>query len=170
MTRKLIYPMLLLMMFAGCASAVSASRPEEPAHPGFADLQAHPEQYQGQLVLLGGLVQSVQPKGQGSLLTVRQEPMDRHEEPIRGAPSGGTFLVQTNYRLNPDEYAPQREIDVTGVVVGRMGQRPLLEARNLYIWHNPYSLEVARPDFYNYEKNLKHWYTPPYFNPYMGSF
>ena len=34
---------------------------------------------------------------------------------------------------------------------------------------SPYSGMGVPPSFYNYDPALEYWFTPPYFNPYIGS-
>jgi outer membrane lipoprotein len=160
------------MLLAGCAPAISTTLAREAGAPvNFADLQAHPERYQGRLVILGGDVMTVQPKGQGSLLTVSQLPLDAGNHPIYGAPSGGTFLVESQEWLPSYEYVPKRKVTVAGEVVGRQDGSPLLKARQIHLWEYPpwekYYYPVPR-EWYNYDKNLEFWFTPPYFNPYRN--
>ncbi len=165
-----IFPLLglgLLLVLAGCAPAISSGFQQEAAPINFAALEAQPGPYQGRLVVLGGEVMTVQPWGKGSLLTVNQTALDAQGRPIDGAPSGGTFMVQSDRPLNPDEYVAQRKVTVAGEVKGRQDRWPLLAAREIHLWENPYRLVAVPPRYYNHDKTLEHWYTPPYFNPYI---
>jgi hypothetical protein len=96
----------------------------------FAELTAHPEQYKGRLVILGGLVMSVQPWQKGSLLEADQREMDERLYPISAA-SGGTFLVESNKWLNPTWYIPKSKVVVAGVVEGARNGVLLLKGRQI---------------------------------------
>ncbi len=166
MTNRLIFPLLLFLITAGCAPAISTSLQKEAAPINFAALEAQPGSYQGRLVVLGGEVMTVQPWGKGSLLTVNQMALDAQERPIEGAPSGGTFMVQSDRWLNPDDYVAKRLVTVAGEVKGRQERWPLVAARQIHLWENPYRLVVMPPSYYDYDKTMEYWYTPPYFDPY----
>lgn len=162
----------LLALLAGCAAAVISPSLEQQAGPplSFAALSAHPEEYQGRLVIFGGEVMSVQPLGQGSLMTVNQQELSRLGDP-RGAPSGGTFVVESDQYLNPNTYEPKSTVKVAGVVQGRRDGLLLLKAREVIfnappVWEKWY-YPVPR-EWYDYDPNLEYWFTPPYFDPYRG--
>ncbi|MBM4295047.1 MAG: hypothetical protein FJ126_09135 [Deltaproteobacteria bacterium] len=155
-------------LLGGCAP-VSSQMPGR-AIPSliFADLQSHPEKYQGQMFILGGLVMSVQPHKNGSLLWVDQRPLDTWNRPLRNAASGGSFAVESDQWLPSYSYAPQREVTVAGVVEGKMDKGPLLKAREITLgeyepweeWYYP----IPR-HWYDYDPRMEFWYTPPYFDP-----
>ena len=162
---------LMLALLAGCATGISPALQQQAGPPmDFAALKAHPEHYQGKLVILGGEVMTVQPLGQGSLMTVNQQEMNMLGDP-RGAPSGGTFVVESAQYLSPDTYQPKSTVKVAGVVQGRRGAYPLLQAREVIfnappVWEKWY-YPVPR-EWYNSDPNLEYWFTPPYFDPYRG--
>src|SRR4030042_5377987 len=113
--KRLIRPILLLSLaLTGCVPAISTSLQQEAGPPvSFAALSAHPEEYQGRLVILGGEVMSVQPLGQGSLMTVNQQELGELGNP-KGAPSGGTVLVESDQWLSPGTYQPRSTVKVAG--------------------------------------------------------
>ena len=156
---------------AGCASSVSTSmQPETGPKVGFAELAAHPANYQGQTKILGGEVMQVEPLGQGSLLSVDQRDLDSHLFPAAGA-SGGTFLVESDEWLNPNTYLPKSTVTVAGVVAGQKNGFLLLKAKKIHFWEGPrwekWYYPVPR-EWYGYDPNLEYWYTPPYFDPWRG--
>jgi starvation-inducible outer membrane lipoprotein len=144
---------------------------QQAAPVSFAELSAHPEQYQGRVVIFGGEVVSLQPWGpDGTLMTVNQQEIGRLGDP-RGAPSGGTFLVESDAWLNPNTYQPKSTVKVAGVVQGRRDGFLLLKAREVIfnappVWEKWY-YPVPR-EWYDYDPNLEYWFTPPYFDPYRG--
>ncbi|MDD5641681.1 MAG: Slp family lipoprotein [Syntrophales bacterium] len=163
---------LLLVMLTGCATAIAPSLQQQAGPPvDFAALSAHPEQYQGRLVILGGEVMKVEPLGQGSLMTVNQQPLSMLGNP-RGAPSGGTFVVESDRYLSPATYQPKSTVKLAGTVVGRKHGFPLLKAKEVVfnappVWEKWYY--PVPPEWYGNDPNLEYWFTPPYWDPWRGS-
>lgn len=136
---KLAYSLFFSLALAGCGPAISPSHQRYAGPPfTFADLQAHTDQHQGQLVVLGGEVMAVQPHGNASLLTVNQIPLDAEERPIKSASPCGTFVVESDRWLNPEEYAAGSKVTVIGLVKSRLNNSPLLEARQIHLWGIPF--------------------------------
>lgn len=170
---KSIWPVVLLLaLLTGCARGISPSLQQQAGPPvDFAALSAHPEQFQGRLVILGGEVMSVEPLGQGSLMTVNQQPMNMLGNP-KGAPSGGTFVVESDRYLSSAIYQPKSTVKVAGVVKGRKSGFPLLKAKEVVFnappvwkkWYYP-----VPPEWYDNDPNLEYWFTPPYWDPWRGS-
>jgi starvation-inducible outer membrane lipoprotein len=164
----LLVPLSLLL--AGCAPAISPALQQEAIpQMGFAELAAHPENYQGRLVLLGGEVMSVQPWEKGSLMTVDQHDLNANNFPAAKA-SGGTFLVASDRWLSPEKYQPKSKVSVAGVVAGGKNGLLLLKAREIHFWEGPEWEKWYYPiprDWYSPE--LEYWYTPPYWDPWRGS-
>lgn len=163
---------LILAFLSGCAPGISPSLQQQAGPPvSFAALSAHPEEYQGRLVILGGEVMSLQPWGrEGTLMTVNQQELTRLGDP-RGAPSGGTFVVESDQWLSPSTYQPKSTVKVAGEVKGRRDGFLLLKAREVFfnappVWEKWY-FPVPR-EWYDYDPNLEYWFTPPYFDPWRG--
>ena len=161
----------LALALAGCGPAISPIIQQEAGpRVGFAELAAHPEQYQGQTRILGGRVMQVQPLGRGSLLSVDQHDLDSQLFPS-GATSGGTFLVESDELLSRSKYQPDSTVTVAGVVAGQQNGLLLLKSKQIHYWEGPYWEKYYYPvprEWYNYDPNLEYWYTPPYFDIYRG--
>jgi starvation-inducible outer membrane lipoprotein len=158
-----------VLALGGCTPAISpALQQEAGAKVGFAELAAHPDRYQGQLEILGGLVMSVQPWRRGSLLTVDQRQLDSRLFPV-GTTSGGTFMVESDQWLNSNWYLPKSKVVVAGVVAGARDGVLLLKARQVTLLEPPvwekYYYPVPREW---YPPSMQYWYTPPYFDIYRG--
>jgi len=104
---------LISAFFAGCATGISPGLQQQAGAPvDFAALSANPEAYKGRLVILGGEVMSLEPWGQdGTLMTVNQQEMSQLGNP-RGAPSGGTFVVESDKWLSPSTFQPKSTVKV----------------------------------------------------------
>jgi starvation-inducible outer membrane lipoprotein len=160
---------VLFLALSGCTPAISPSLQEEAAPKvSFAELTAHPDRYKGQLEILGGLVMSVQPWKNGSLLTVDQRPLDSRLYPV-GTTSGGTFQVESAEWLNSNWYLPKSSVVVAGVVEGGKDGVLLLKGRQVTLLAPPvwekYYYPVPRSW---YPPGMEYWYTPPYFDIYRG--
>ncbi len=163
----------LVLALAGCGPAISPTLQQEAGpQVGFAELSAHPEQYQGRTVVLGGLVMQVQPWGErGSLLSMDQRQLDSHLFPV-GEESGGTFLVESDEWLNSNVFVPQSRVTLAGVVLGKQDSFPLLKAKQIHFWEGPRWekwYHPVPPEWYDYNPQMEYWYTPPYFSPWRGS-
>jgi len=157
----------LCLALSSCAPAISpALQQAAGARVDFADLSAQPDKYEGQLVILGGLVMSVQPWENGSLLEVDQRELNERLFPI-GAASGGSFLAASDEWLNSQWYVPKSRVVVAGVVQGKKDGVLLLKAKEVTFLAPP----VWEKRFYPvprdwYPPELEYWYTPPYWDPY----
>jgi len=163
---RLIFGLSLAM---GCGPVISTSLQQEAGpRVSFAELSAHPDKYQGRLEILGGLVMSVQPWGQGSLLQVDQRQLDERFYPV-GAASGGTFLVESDVWLTSSYYLPKSAVVIAGTVAGQKDGWLLLKAKEVTLLAPPvwekYYYPVPREW---YPPELEYWYTPPYFDIYRG--
>jgi len=159
----------LLLAAGGCGPAISTGLQQEAGPPvSFAELTAHPDRYKGRLTILGGEVMDVTPWENGSLLAVDQRQLDARLYPI-GTASGGTFLVDSDQWLNPNEYLPKSKVVLAGVVKGAKNGHLLLKARQITLLAPPtwekFYYPVPREW---YPPELEYWYTPPYFDPYRG--
>lgn len=161
--------LLWLLVLGGCAPAISpqVQRQAAPA-VSFADLQSHLEKYQGQTVILGGLVMAVKPYKNGSLLWVDQRPLDPRNQPLRASPSGGTFAVESDQWLPSYQYMSKRAVTVAGLVEGKANGMLLLKAREITLgeyepWEE-YYYPIPR-HWYDYDPSMEYWYTPPYYDP-----
>lgn len=161
----------MMTLLAGCAPAISPNLQQQAGPPvDFAALSAHPEQYQGRLVILGGEVMTLEPLGDGSLMTVNQWALDKLYS-IKPAPSGGTFVVESEKWLSPSTYQPQSRVQVAGEVMGRRNGLVALKAKEVVLVSNPIWLKYyypVPPEWYDNDPNLEYWFTPPYWDPYRG--
>ncbi len=165
--------LLLLLPFLGCAPGISPSLRQQAGPPvSFAEVNAHTERYQGRVVILGGEVMTLQPLGQGTLMTVNQ--MDAPQLPYSRNPpaSGGTFLVESDQWLSPGTYQPKSTVRVAGEVKGRRDGLLVLKAREVAfiappLWEKWY-YPVPR-EWYDNNPAMEKWYTPPYFDPWRPS-
>ena len=132
----------LLLLCAACAPAISRQlRDEAGTPPSFQDLFAHPEEYQGRVVILGGYILELQNEPVGSVLTLLQAPLDFENEPKSRDLSEGRFVVTTDSFLDPEVYVKDRQLTVGGrisglreeTVGGATYRYPVIEAQEFHL-------------------------------------
>jgi outer membrane lipoprotein len=119
MNRNTIYAGLLLLLLAGCAAGLSpAAKALVTCTDPFSALQAEPERYAGEMVLLGGRILEVAPSPGATELIVLELPLDWQDRPKAQAASQGRFLVQAAEFLDPALYKPGALLTVVGTLSG----------------------------------------------------
>ena len=121
----------------GCVSGMSqASRAMVTYQGSFPALQGAPEQYRGEVAMLGGRIVETSPSPAGTEITVLQLPLGASDKPTLDKPSEGRFLISSPEFLDPAAYPKLTLITVVGEVTGHT-VRPVGEY--------PYTLPVLRP-------------------------
>lgn len=160
---------MISLGLVGCTPVVSQSlRREADRSLSFAALQANPQKWQGETVILGGEVLAVFPANGGSWLWVQQKELDAQLRPVDQPEYGGQFWVSSSRFLPDYDYVRGRKVTVAGTVSGQKDNAPLISARELHLWEHPFELHTVPPDWF--QPPYLHWYIPPYFDPYMHSF
>ncbi len=124
----------------------------------FEILQADPDLYKGRLIILGGSIAAVTSLAEGSLIDVYQAPLDYWGKPIRTNGVKGRFLIYTLVYIDPDVYAPGREITVAGEIEGttlKLSENseltkytyPVLVSKELKLW--PRTRGPEEPDWWD---------------------
>jgi outer membrane lipoprotein len=155
---------LAALLLAGCASQVPLLIRQGPADsPTPAEVRVHPGDYRGRTVRWGGLLIATGNLAQATRLTLLARPLTRDGEPALGDASLGRFIAIVPAFLDPQVYATDRLVTVTGTVLGsetaRVGDHayiyPLVEAQAWYLWPEP-----EAPYGYPYPWWYDPWYGP----------
>lgn len=146
----LLAPGLLLLAVAlvACASVVPGELRERVRSVSLAEVDQAPESYAGTLLLLGGEVLAVNPRGKWMEIEVLERPLGYRDRPRSDRPSRGRFAVVIPVQggdRRTDKLGPGRLVTVVGEVRGRAGpssgtpsdQPPLLMARYIHLWPPP---------------------------------
>ncbi|MFP3868554.1 MAG: Slp family lipoprotein [Desulfobacteraceae bacterium] len=169
MKLRVLIGILLGLSLGGCGPVISKSVLSQADRSlGFEELQSNPQKWRGQVVVLGGEVMSVSPANGGSWLWVSQQELGPKLRPLDKTPSGGQFLVQSPQYLNKSHYVKGRKVTVAGKVGGPKDNTLLLIPEQIYLWEYPFELLTVPPDWFH--PPFRHWYEPPYFDPYIHSF
>lgn len=110
---------LLTLLLAGCASGISPNaKAQVTITDSFSALQAQPDRYEGETVLLGGRILEVSPSSAATELIVLELPLDWQDRPKGRENSQGRFLVQAAEFLDPALFKPGALLTVVGTLKG----------------------------------------------------
>lgn len=135
----------------------------------FVELRENAPRYTGQMVVLGGeIVETRHREKKMSEIEVVQKNLDSRDRPEKTDRSGGRFLVQCSYFLDPAVYEKDREITVAGKVIGQRRQKLdeadysylVVGCDYLHLW--PERPPVAYYPYYPYYP-YPYWYRWPYY-------
>jgi outer membrane lipoprotein len=132
-----------LVFLCGCAHVIPKEilRQVTTEIP-FTELRKAPHAYQGELVLLGGVIVKTVNRREGTLLEVYQTEINRRGKPIKVDRSGGRFLALYEGFLDSDIYSAGRKVTIVGTVQGekivRLGDMdyryPYLVLKEIHLW------------------------------------
>ncbi|MBL7204830.1 MAG: Slp family lipoprotein [Desulfobacteraceae bacterium] len=143
MMRIIVVIVIAAILFSGCAHVISEDVLKEVnTDINFAELRKNPLAYQGEMVLLGGVIVKVVYKQDRTLLEIYQTEMDREERPVSLDVSGGRFLAKYDGFLDRAIYRKGREVTVAGKVKGvkvmKLGEidyhYPYILIRGIHLW------------------------------------
>jgi outer membrane lipoprotein len=144
MGRMRIVIMMAVVWLSGCAHVISTDIIEQVnTDIEFTSLLKAPQDYQGQMVLLGGIIVNTVNRADGTLLEVYQTRMDSTTgKPIDVDESQGRFLALYEGFLDGAIYRKGRKVTIAGIVTGervmKIGQvdyhYPYLVIKEIYLW------------------------------------
>jgi outer membrane lipoprotein len=159
----ILMPVLLL---GACASQVPQGIREAPADmPSLEQVRAHASDYMERQVRWGGTIIETGNREDTTWLTVLGRPLSKGGEPRITDDSAGRFIAIVPEFLDPQVYAPKRQVTVTGSLlrteVSKVGDYPytypVVQADAWYLW----PAETEPPYDYPYPG----WNTPWYYDP-----
>jgi outer membrane lipoprotein len=134
---------VLLLSITTCAPVISKQLREQ-VRPGvtFNDVLKDPERYQGQMVILSGVIIEAKNTREGTLLQVLQRPAGFRGKPKDIDETEGRFLALDSRYLDVYVYAKGREVTVAGEVQGKRilpldkteYTYPLIYVKEIYLW------------------------------------
>ncbi|MFK4751960.1 Slp family lipoprotein [Oceanobacter antarcticus] len=161
--------LLLSGLLSGCASypkSISVANPD--SLPDLQQLQASPDQYQHQTVVLGGRIVSVINGAEHTTLEILHRPLWSSGQPhADNDQSGGRFRAELGYFVDPEIYQPGRLVTVrgqfTGMENGQIGDHAyrfaLIKADGIELWRETVPTEV------HYYTGWGTWGGWPYYPP-----
>ncbi len=149
-----MFKLLLLVLITGfvvpgCAATIPKAVLEKVnRNITFEALKENPMAYEGQMVLLAGVIVKTTNTPTGATLEIYQTEMDWEERPTNTDVSGGRFLLEYGDFLDPEIYSKQRLVTIAGKVLGvkfmKLGEMeypyPLILAEAIHLWKKIKSL------------------------------
>jgi len=141
--RRLFFLAAAIVFLSGCAHVIPEDILQEvDTEISFAQLRRAPQDYQGKVVLLGGVIVKTVNKKEGTLLEIYQTELDREGRPINIDVSQGRFLALYEGLLDSEIYRRGRKVTIVGVVQGkeviRLGEIdyccPYLVVKEIHLW------------------------------------
>ena len=164
--RRLIFLAIALLFLSSCAHVIPKETLQEVnTEITFAELRTNPRAYQGELVLLGGILVKTVNRKEGTLLEVYQTEISRRGKPKKLDKSEGRFLALCEGFLDSAIFREGREVTIVGIVRGeqtlRLGEidyrYPYLLVKDIYLW------QEERPGTYApYPWGWRHPWCDPY--------
>ena len=135
---------ILSLLLTACASAIPATEKGQARAVSFYELQQAPESYAGQLLLIGGEVLAVKPKGEWIEIEILERPLGFRDKPQMDRPPRGRFFVLSTLQ-GLDRIKPGREITLVGEMRGSEVRPlegmsytyPVVMARYVHLWSGP---------------------------------
>ena len=158
--------LLLTLLLSACASKVPQAIREAPADsPSLQQLRSQDSDYLGRQTRLGGTIIHTENREDATWLTVLGLPLYSDGAPRLTDDSAGRFIAIVPEFLDPQVYAPDRQVTITGTVLhteaGKVGEYtysyPVVQADAWYLW--PTRTNVP----YGYPSPL--WHDPWYYDP-----
>lgn len=111
--------LLTFLVLAGCTAGISTQSKALVTYDGpFSSLQADPERYTGETVLLGGRILEITPTAAATEIVVLEFPLNWQDRPDDSGNSRGRFLIQANGFLDPALYKQGALLAVVGTLSG----------------------------------------------------
>lgn len=147
---------LFLLPAAGCSHVISNNSLKLiDTCLSFRAVRQDRESFNGRYLLVGGAIAGVRNFQSGGELEVVQFDLDCYGKPSKTAYSGGRFLAESPYFLDPMVYRKGLMVTMVGEVAGQKTggleevsyAYPVLKVRELYLWA-PNQIFPAGPTFH----------------------
>lgn len=176
----LIVIVVLAAVLGGCALRVLPEEALSEVDPSvdYSQVKADPKRYMGTTLLIGGRIVRNDASSSGTTLEVLRYSLDRWGYPTDVDESGGRFLARIDRFLDPEVYAKDRFIVLTGTVAGEETRElngvpykyPVFRIRSGKVLQNPwregapygYPHPFYRPYGYDPFWHDPFWYDPFY--------
>lgn len=137
---KLLATILLALMLAACASTPGFDT--SGVDPDLTPRRAAAQQVEGEQVVWGGVIVNSTNLEDVTRLEILAYPLARNQRPQTDQRALGRFIGLRSGYIETADYAPGRQITVTGVLEGaaegQVGQSrytyPVVELEQLYLW------------------------------------
>ena len=140
----------LVLLLTGCASTTGFNMEGVTINKTPDQLIRDFDLHKNTVVLLGGTIVNSTNIKAGTQLEVLAYPLDSGHAPIADTPTSGRFIVLYRGYLETLEYAPGRDVSITGIltqkVEGKIGEvdytYPFLESKQIHLWEKGHNEEL----------------------------
>jgi outer membrane lipoprotein len=168
---KSAWPAFLMSFFLMSCSVISQqTRKESIAPVNFKTLIQETDQYQGNIVILGGYILETKNLPDKSSIKILQAPLGLGETPKSRDDSEGRFIISHKGFLDPEIYSKDRKVTVAGTIVGTVVEKVdhfaqtylKIESIEIHLW--PKEEDYLRP-YYDpwYYPYPYYWHPYPYY-------
>ena len=163
--KVLIAGLAAIAVLVGCSSRVVPPEltPKVNRSVSFRAILEEPRRYEGEVVVLGGVIIASANKESGTELEILQQPLSRIDEPRSVDESAGRFIASYPGYLETTVYKEDRKVTVVGEVAGQES-RPLGEI--IYRYPVVKVLKVHLWPIYDVRDYPPYWRDPYYYPPY----
>jgi outer membrane lipoprotein len=142
---KLILVFTILSLIPGCAHVVSDDlRNQVNTGTPVASLFKAPDDYKGEIVVLGGTIAGSRNTNEGTYIEIVEKELDYQGIPTYSDKTHGRFIVLHDDFLDTAIFSTGRYITVAGEVVGKKIQ-PLGEINYSYLFIKSRELHLVQP-------------------------
>jgi len=139
----------LVFTLTACAGGMSRQARSQVSFFGsFEQLQQAPQQYRGEVVMLGGRIIETQVKQGVTEIVLLQLELNRSDRPQENGQSGGRFIVRSQTFLDPALYPTGTPVTVVGRLTGEV-TRPIGEMPYQYPVIEPIEIKKWPPEGYS---------------------
>ncbi|MCK5666048.1 MAG: Slp family lipoprotein [Thiotrichaceae bacterium] len=161
--------LLLIIILPGCSSKIPPEiRQKLVNSPSVTQAREQLESHLSNNVRWGGIIVSTENNEKSSRLAIVSLPLSSNGKPKSSDDSAGRFLAIVDEFLEPMVYSRDRQITVTGTIVGSEAQKvgdflyeyPVVKVDHYYLWPLESDPVILEHPFYS-RHDL--WFYPNYF-------
>ncbi|MBI5665873.1 MAG: Slp family lipoprotein [Nitrospirae bacterium] len=142
---RFILVLIILSVIPGCAHVISGDlRKQVNKGTPVAALFEHPDDYKGEIVVLGGAIAGSRNTNEGTYIEIVEKELDYQGRPMYTDKTHGRFIVLHDGFLDAAIYSTGRYITVAGEVIGKRTQ-PLGEIDYSYLFIKSRELHLVQP-------------------------
>ncbi|QBQ54016.1 Slp family lipoprotein [Nitrosococcus wardiae] len=177
--KKQSYPIFILgMLVSACAQMPKAIQEELPVNPSIETVRANIDDFQGQRVRWGGVIQEIKNLEARTIIEIVGKPLNNEGRPRAIDESPGRFLAVFREFIDPAIYTSGRLItvlgEVTGAETGEIGafnyRYPVVHVDRDYLWPREI-VQYAYPDPFFYDPWFYSWpyyrFSPFFYDPWL---
>lgn len=137
-----IFLIAISLLLGACSTLPPAFEDGNIKHISYARVSEDAQRYKNTRVRWGGVIIDLKNEENFSLMQVQFYPLDFYGRPEIDETSAGHFFIKSAEKLDPKDYAANREIAVVGVIEGKTGPSeshgttglPLIKATAIHLW------------------------------------